>query len=100
MTTKTVNLVVKVPESLRRRLRTIARSRGETVSQVVREALFEYVAAGEKEATKIDEEALEKSDADFARSVLDRIAQGAPTYSHEEIWTEIRRLEEEGTLPD
>ena len=46
MTTKTVNLVVKVPESLRRRVRTIARSRGETVSQVVREALFEYVAAG------------------------------------------------------
>jgi len=102
MASKTVNLVVKVPEPLRRRVKSIATLRGETVSDVVRTALIEYVAAGEKEATSVlsGEEAVEIEDAVYAKEVLNRIAEGAPTYTHEEIWTEIQQLEDKGALPD
>lgn len=102
MASKTVNLVVKVPEPLRRRAKAIAHLRGETVSDVVRSALIEYVAAGEKEAAAalVDENATEIEDAAYARAVLDRIAEGAPTYSHEEIWEELHQLEDEGAFPN
>ncbi|MCC7353797.1 MAG: hypothetical protein IT330_08570 [Anaerolineae bacterium] len=39
----TVNLVVKVPEDLRRRARAVAVLRGETISDVVRARLEEYI---------------------------------------------------------
>ena len=45
-------LTVKVPDSLRNRVRAIADRRGETVSEVVRSALWEYVAAVEPEQPK------------------------------------------------
>ncbi|MBK7200850.1 hypothetical protein [Candidatus Amarolinea dominans] len=35
----------------------------------------------------------EASDIRFANDVLTRIAEGAPTYSHEEVWAEIEQLE-------
>ncbi|NOX62684.1 MAG: hypothetical protein GXP42_12170 [Chloroflexi bacterium] len=88
MATKTVNLVVRVPESLRQRVKAIAHLRGETVSDVVREALLDYVAAGETETATdfVNEKATEEEDLAYAKAVLNRIAQGAPTYSHEEVW--------------
>lgn len=46
MTTNTVNLVVKVPAILRKQARAAAVMRGETISDVVRQALAEYVARG------------------------------------------------------
>lgn len=88
MTTSTVNLVVKVPLALRRQAKAAAVIRGETVSDVVRQALAEYVARVEEE-----------DDIRFADAVLQRIAEGAPTYDMEEVWEELDRLEAAGELP-
>jgi predicted DNA-binding protein len=88
MTTSTVNLVVKVPLALRRQAKAAAVIRGETVSDVVRQALAEYVARVEEE-----------DDIRFADAVLQRIAEGAPTYDMEEVWEELDRMEAAGELP-
>lgn len=88
MTTSTVNLVVKVPLALRRQAKAAAVIRGETVSDVVRQALAEYVARVEEE-----------DDIRFADAVLQRIAEGAPTYDMAEVWEELDRMEEAGELP-
>lgn len=88
MTTNTVNLVVKVPLALRRQVKAAAVIRGETVSDVVRQALAEYVARVEEE-----------DDIRFADAVLQRIAEGAPTYAMEEVWEEMDRMERAGELP-
>lgn len=79
MAVETVNLVVKVPATLRKHARAVAVLRGETIAQVVRMALTDYIARAESEP----------DDVRFADNVLARIAEGAPTYSHEEIWGEI-----------
>ncbi len=98
MTTKTVNLVVRVPDSLRKRAKAIAHLRGETVSDVVRQALQEYVAEGEHEAASVlSGDRLDALDDEaYARAILDRIARGERTFSHEEVWEELDRLESEG----
>lgn len=88
MTTSTVNLVVKVPLALRRQAKAAAVIRGETVSDVVRQALAEYVACVEEE-----------DDIRFVDAVLQRIAEGAPTYDMEEVWEELDRMEAAGDLP-
>ncbi len=90
MAADTVNLVVKVPEVLRRRARAMAVLRGETISDVVRTALADYIARAESAS----------DDVLFADRVLARIAEGAPTYSHEEVWAEIEQREAAGELPD
>lgn len=90
MAVDTVNLVVKVPGSLRKRVRAVAVLRGETISDVVRAALADYIARVETEA----------DDGRFVDAVLTRVAEGAPTYSHEAVWAEIERLEAAGELPD
>ena len=90
MAADTVNLVVKVPEVLRRRARAMAVLRGETISDVVRTALADYIARAESAS----------DDALFADRVLTHIAEGAPTYSHEEVWAEIEQREVAGELPD
>ena len=90
MTADTVNLVVTVPESLRRRVRVTANARGETISAVVRRALAEYVERSESEA----------DDVRFATAVLTRIAEGTPTYTHEEVWAAIAQREAAGELSD
>ena len=102
MTTKTVDLVVKVPETLQRRAKAIAHLRGETVADVVRSVLVEYVARGEEndKTALAGENDSTAEDAYFAQAVLARIAEGAPTYSHDEVWEEIKRLEAAGDLPD
>ncbi len=90
MVLDTVNLVVRVPKTLRRRARAVAVLRGETISDVVRTALADHVARSESEP----------DDVRFVDEVLARIAKGAPTYSHQEIWDEIDRREAAGELPD
>lgn len=89
MTVNTVHLVVKVPEILRREARAAAVLRGETISDVVRQALAEYI-----------ERAEEEDDARYVKTVMQRIADGAPTYSHEEVWAELDAREAAGELPD
>lgn len=89
MTANTVHLVVKVPEMLRREARAAAVMRGETISDVVRQALAEYIARAEEE-----------DDAQYAQAVLKRIAEGEPTYAMEDVWTELDQLEAAGELPD
>ena len=39
-------------------------------------------------------------DVRYAHDVLARIAAGAPTYSHEDVWAEIEELEAQDGLPD
>ena len=91
MTQQTVNLVVKVPQPLRTQAQAIAKLRGETVSDVVRAALKDYVA-----------EALEDSrDNRELDSVVERILAGnEPLREHADVWAEIERLEARGELPD
>lgn len=79
MAVDTVNLVVKVPGALRKRVRAVAVLRGETISDVVRAALADCIARIETEA----------DDVRFVDAVLTRVAEGAPTYSHEAVWTEL-----------
>lgn len=88
MSNSTVNLVVKVPLTLRRQARAAAAMRGETISDVVRQALAEYIARAEEE-----------DDAAYARRVLERVEAGAPTFDHEEVWAELDQLEAAGELP-
>lgn len=88
MTTK---LTITLPEELRRRVKAVAAMRADTVSEVIRKSLEAYVA-----------EALEEAeDTNAARDTLARIAAGQEyTYSNEEVWAEIERLERAGVLPD
>ncbi len=58
------------------------------MSDVVRQALADYIARVEEE-----------DDAAYARYVLERIRAGAPTYTMEEVWEELDQLEAAGELP-
>lgn len=91
MTTTTVNLVVKVPPFLRKRAQAVAKLRGETVSDVVRLALNEYVQESLDDARDNRE-----LDALVAR--LD--ADLEPLHDHADVWREIEALEAQGALPD
>ena len=84
MAADTVNLVVRVPETLRKRARAVAVLRGETISDVVRTALADYISRSESEP----------DDVRFVDEVLARIAEGAPMYSPQEVWDEVDRREE------
>ena len=90
MTVDAMKLVVTVPTPLHKRLQRTAETRGETLSALVRQALAEYLARAESEA----------DDAQFAAAVLNRIAAGASTYTHEEVWEELSQREAAGELPD
>lgn len=89
MTTSTVNLVVKVPLALRRQAKAAAVIRGETVSDVVRHTLAEYVAArGRRRRYPV-----------CRCCASARIAEGTPTYDMEKVWKELDRIEAVGELP-
>ncbi|MFN3333514.1 MAG: ribbon-helix-helix protein, CopG family [Caldilinea sp.] len=90
MTVDAMKLVVTVPAPLHKRLQKTAETRGETLSALVRQALAEYLARAESEA----------DDVQFAVAVINRVAEGAPTYTHEEVWEELSRREAAGELPD
>ena len=80
----TVSLIVKVPETLRRQAQAVAKLRGETVSEVVRAALKDYIQMALEDARGLRElQALET-----------RIDAGLePLYDHDEVWAEIEALE-------
>jgi hypothetical protein len=74
---------VKVPKALRRQAQAVAKLRGETVSEVVRVALREYVRKALEDARDLRE--LHSLDA--------RIDAGLePLYDHDEVWAEIESL--------
>ena len=85
----TVKLTVKVPDTLRRRAKAVAALRGESISQVVRAALEDYI-----------EEALDEAeDVRAVDEIESCIAAGQePIYDHEDVWAEIEALEAEGAL--
>jgi predicted DNA-binding protein len=85
-----MKLTILVPDELHHRARTVAALRQETLADVVRQALRDYV----------EQETDEVEDAAFARQMLARIAAGEPTLSHDEFWREIREAEARGELPD
>ncbi len=84
-------LTIKLPDELRRHAKAIAALRGESVSDLVRVALEQYLTESIEEAE------------DMRAIVLieKRIAEGrARVYSHEEVWAELETLESQGALPD
>jgi antitoxin component of RelBE/YafQ-DinJ toxin-antitoxin module len=88
--TQTVSLMVKLPGPLRKQAQAVAKLRGETVSDVVRLALKEYVA-----------EALEDARDNKELDVLEaRIDAGLePLREHDDVWARIAELEAQGALP-
>ena len=90
MTAQTVNLVVKIPPSLRSQAQAVAKLRGETVSEVVRAALKDYVAESLEDAHDLRE----------VMALNARIDAGQePIFSHADVWAEIEALEARGELP-
>jgi predicted DNA-binding protein len=87
--TASVQVVVRVPENLRKRVHAVAALRGERMADVVRLALEKYV----------DDALADAEDARAARAIRARIDQGERTYFHEDIWVEIEALEAQGALP-
>ena len=87
----TAKLTINLPEELRRQAKAIAALRGDTVSEVIRSALEEYIAEAFDEAEDIRAiQMMEK-----------RIIEGKDRlFSHEEVWAEIAALENQGALPD
>jgi predicted DNA-binding protein len=84
-------LTIKLPEDLRRRAKAVAALRGETISDVVREALENFIAEAFEE----------EEDVRAVQEIEKRIASGQErVYSHEEVWAEIEALESQGALPD
>ena len=65
----TVNLVVKVPEELRRRARAVAALRGETIADIVRARLEEYIRESQAETQAED-------DRDWARLGIEQFFAG------------------------
>ncbi len=86
----TVNVVVRVPEKLRKQARAIAVLRGEHLSDVVRTALEEYI-----------EDALEDMKDNRELDELERRIDAGlePLYDHNDVWAEIEALEAKGALP-
>jgi Arc/MetJ-type ribon-helix-helix transcriptional regulator len=80
----TVSLIVKVPETLRRQAQAVAKLRGETVSEIVRTALRDYIKEALDEARDLRQ--LQAPDV--------RVDAGQePHHGHDEVWTEIEALQ-------
>jgi predicted DNA-binding protein len=84
-------LTIKLPDDLRRRAKAIATLRGESISDIVRSALEEYLT-----------ESIEDAEDTHAVALIEkRIAEGQERiYSHAEVWAELATLESQGALPD
>ena len=73
-------ITVKLPDQLRRRAKAVAALRGETVSDVVRDALEAYIAEAMEEA----------EDVRPADEVEARLATGTEAVEkHDHVWGEI-----------
>jgi len=84
-------LTINLPEELRRQAKAIAALRGETVSEVIRSALEDYISEAFDEA----------EDVRAIQMIERRIVEGKDRlYSHEEVWAEIDALEAQGPLSD
>jgi predicted transcriptional regulator len=84
-------LTIKLPDDLRKRAKALATLRGESVSDIVRTALEEYLTESSEDA----------EDARAVALIEKRIAEGrVRVYSHEEVWAEMEALEAKGALPD
>jgi len=83
-------LTVRVSDELSHEAQDIAHQRGETLSDVLRQALAEYVDAVREEA----------DDVRRVREIRARIATGQESlHAHEDVWAEIDALERRGALP-
>jgi predicted DNA-binding protein len=83
MTTVTIEL----PDTLRQRAEQIATQRGGTIDELLQELLEEYL----EDLEDIREAAVIKAGIESGEK---------RTYSHEEVWAEIEKLERNGELPD
>lgn len=86
----TVYLTVKLSPDLRKKAQAVASLRGETVSDVVRAALKEYIRDALQDAR-------DNRDLDALESAID--TGKAPLRDHADVWAEIERLEALGELP-
>jgi predicted DNA-binding protein len=83
-------LTIKLSEDLRQRAKAVAALRGETVSELVREALEQIIAEVLEEA----------DDVRAVREIEARLVSGQErVYSHDEVWGELEMLESQGALP-
>jgi predicted DNA-binding protein len=84
-------LTIKLPDDLQKRAKAIATLRGESISDIVRAALEEYLTESIEDA----------EDVRVVELIEKRIAEGRErVYSHEEVWAELEALESQGALPD
>lgn len=87
---ETVTLMVRVSQPLRTQAQAVAKLRGETVSDVVRVALRDYVQESLEDARDLRE----------VMALEARIDAGQdPVFSHADVWAEIEALEARGALP-
>ncbi len=83
-------LHVTVSDKIHQAARSIAEQRRETLSDVVRRALTEYI----EEAGELAD------DARRAEEIEARIASGEErVFTHDEVWAELDALEARGALP-
>ena len=83
-------ITVKLPDPLRRRAKAVAALRGETISDVVRDALEAYIVEATEEA----------EDVRAVDDVEARIAAGTEVvYEHDDVWREIAAIKGEDGVP-
>ena len=86
-------LTINIPQEISRRAKARAALEGKTLTDIVRQSLEDYARG-----LDLMEEA---DDIRLVKAIEARLASGQePTYSHQEVWAEIDRLESDGALPD
>ncbi len=84
-------ITVKLPDQLRRRAKAVAALRGETISDVVREALEAYIVEATEEA----------EDVRTVDDVEARLAAGTEVvHEHEDVWRKISEIKGEDGVPN
>ena len=87
---ETVTLMVRVPQPLRTQAQAVAKLRGETVSEVVRLALREYVQESLEDARDLREVMALNARIDAGQEAV---------FGHADVWAEIEALEAQGAIP-
>lgn len=83
-------ITVRLPDPLRRRAKAVAALRGETVSEVVRDALEAYIVEAMEEAEDIR----------AVDEVEGRLTEGTePVFDHDDVWREIAAGEDSSGAP-
>lgn len=83
-------ITVKVPNHLRRRAKAVAALRGETISDVVREALEAYIVEATEEA----------EDVRAVDDVEARLAAGTEAvHEHDDVWRNIAEIKDDDGVP-